>query len=105
MDCYLLIADSTGTTVEPETKRESPWVKRPNQPSSNDCFESVDCIPHEQVHSTFKGSTGAYPFTKKKKFYSYANLTHFPFNNVAFVDSYWFLDLANVIMLIWLLER
>ena len=59
MDCYPLISDSIGTTVAPETKGGGPVLNLRKQPSSHDCFESVDRVTHEQVHSTFKGSTGA----------------------------------------------
>lgn len=54
-----LISDSIGTTVAPETNGGGPLLNLRKQPSSHDCFESVDRVTHEQVHSTFKGSTGA----------------------------------------------
>lgn len=66
MDCYLLISDSIGPTVVPETKAEGPLLNLRKQPSSHDCLESADLITHEQVHSTFKGSTEDYPFTRKQ---------------------------------------
>ena len=59
MDCYLLIADSKGT----EKKWKGPLLKLPNRPSIN---ESFDWTPQEQVYSTFEGSPGAYPFTRKQ---------------------------------------
>lgn len=64
MDCYLLIADSKGT----EKKWKGPLLKLPNQPSTNECVENFYCIPQQQVYSTFEGSPGAYPFTRKQIF-------------------------------------